>query len=62
MVTDGHTDTQTKYCNPRCACAPRVNNGRLVAAFGVVGTRVATSQLGDYTINSGASTILSPLV
>ena len=19
------TDTQTKYCNPRCACAPRVN-------------------------------------
>ena len=23
----GHTDTrtQTKYCNPRCACAPRVN-------------------------------------
>ena len=24
--TDTHTDTQTKYCNPRCACAPRVNN------------------------------------
>ena len=20
-----HTHTQTKYCNPRCACAPRVN-------------------------------------
>ena len=20
-----HTDTQTKYCNPRCACVPRVN-------------------------------------
>ena len=20
------TDRQTKYCNPRCACAPRVNN------------------------------------
>ena len=20
-----HTDTQTKYCNPRCACEPRVN-------------------------------------
>ena len=24
-VTDTHTNTQTKYCNPRCACAPRVN-------------------------------------
>ena len=26
--TDRQTDrqTQTKYCNPRCACAPRVNN------------------------------------
>jgi len=24
--TDTHTDTQTKYSNPRCACAPRVNN------------------------------------
>ena len=23
--TDTQTDTQTKYCNPRCACAPRVN-------------------------------------
>ena len=23
--TDGRT--QTKYCNPRCACAPRVNEG-----------------------------------
>ena len=23
--THTHTDTQTKYCNPRCACAPRVN-------------------------------------
>jgi len=21
----GYTDTQTKYSNPRCACAPRVN-------------------------------------
>ena len=25
MVTDRQTDTQTKYCNPRCACTPRVN-------------------------------------
>ena len=25
-VTDTHTNTQTKYCNPRCAIAPRVNN------------------------------------
>ena len=23
--TNKQTDTQTKYCNPRCACAPRVN-------------------------------------
>ena len=23
--TDKQTDTQTNYCNPRCACAPRVN-------------------------------------
>ena len=23
--TDRHTDTQTKYRNPRSACAPRVN-------------------------------------
>ena len=23
--THTHTDTQTKYCNPCCACAPRVN-------------------------------------
>ena len=23
--TDRQTDTQTNYCNPRCACAPRVN-------------------------------------
>ena len=24
--TDRQTDGQTKYCNPRCACAPRVND------------------------------------
>ena len=24
--TNRQTVTQTKYCNPRCACAPRVNN------------------------------------
>ena len=24
--THRHTDTQNDYCNPRCACAPRVNN------------------------------------
>ena len=23
---DRQTDTQNDYCNPRCACAPRVNN------------------------------------
>ena len=24
-TTNKQTDTQTNYCNPRCACAPRVN-------------------------------------
>ena len=24
-LTNRHTDTQNDYCNPRCACAPRVN-------------------------------------
>ena len=27
--TDTHTNTQTKYCNPRCACSPRVNKSSL---------------------------------
>ena len=26
-MTNRQTDTQNDYCNPRCACAPRVNNG-----------------------------------
>ena len=26
VVTDTHTHTQSKYCNPRCTCAPRVND------------------------------------
>ena len=26
IVVDKQTDTQTNYCNPRCACAPRVND------------------------------------
>ena len=25
IVVDRQTDTQNDYCNPRCACAPRVN-------------------------------------
>ena len=25
IVVDTHTQTQNDYCNPRCACAPRVN-------------------------------------
>ena len=29
METDTHTDTQNDYRNPRCACAPRVNNDTL---------------------------------
>ena len=38
--TDRHTDTQTKYCNPCCACAPRVNNrvfSSNVSVFSVCG-------------------------
>ena len=27
IVVDKQTDTQTNYCNPRCACTPRVNEG-----------------------------------
>ena len=27
--THTHTDRQTKDYNPRCACAPRVNKGRV---------------------------------
>ena len=26
LQTHTHTETQTKYCNPRCACVPTVNN------------------------------------
>ena len=26
IVADRQTDTQNDYCNPRCACAPRVNH------------------------------------
>ena len=26
IVVDRQTDTQNDYCNPRCACAPRVYN------------------------------------
>ena len=29
-LTDTQTHTQTKYSNPRCACAPRVNHGCLL--------------------------------
>ena len=25
LAIDRQTDTQNDYCNPRCACAPRVN-------------------------------------
>ena len=29
--TDRQTDTPTDYSNPRCACAPRVNNDTQLA-------------------------------
>ena len=31
--THTHTDRQTKYCNPRCTCAPRVNEDRSTFTF-----------------------------
>ena len=31
--TNRQTDTQTNYCNPRCACAPRVNEDQPTTAF-----------------------------
>ena len=30
---DGQTDGQTKYCNPRCACAPSGEGYALSSAF-----------------------------
>ena len=36
MVTDGQTNRQTKYCNPRCACAPRVNESTEVQTLSAV--------------------------
>ena len=32
--TDGQTDGQNDYCNPRCACAPRVNNNYMYNNWG----------------------------
>ena len=34
--TERQTDTQTNYCNPRCACAPRVNDSTEVQTLGAV--------------------------
>ena len=34
--TDRQTDTQNDYCNPRCACAPRVNESTEVQTLGVI--------------------------
>ena len=33
MCTDRQTDRQNDYCNPRCACAPRVNYAHYVAQY-----------------------------
>ena len=34
--TDRQTDTQNDYCNPRCACAPRVNESTEVQTLGII--------------------------
>ena len=34
--SDIQTDTQNDYCNPRCACAPRVNESTEVQTLGVI--------------------------
>ena len=31
--THTHTDTQNDYCNPRCACAPRVNYNKSTIVY-----------------------------
>ena len=45
-VTDGQTDRQTKYCNPRCACAPRVNEGTRKTQITIFGKHIKRSLMG----------------
>ena len=60
--THTQTDTQTKYCNPRCACAPRVNN-RLGIAFILIGhcshylIRMTTSAGSGFIVQVGSSVV-----
>ena len=37
ILSNRHTDTQTKYRNPRCACAPRVNKKGKYCEFSLRG-------------------------
>ena len=43
--TDRQTDTQTKYCNPRCACAPKVNQCHSVELLVDCNTRIQTHSI-----------------
>ena len=45
--TDRQTDTQTNYCNPRCACAPRVNYSGAQSSFSNHMNIVDNSNLGN---------------
>ena len=47
--THTHTHTRDNYCNPLCACAPRVNN-EVVMEWESVVNRVAKCELGEKMI------------
>ena len=41
------THTQTKYCNPRCACTPRVDNKYAIQGLIIVFTTMYTDGEGE---------------
>ena len=43
--TNRQTDRQNDYCNPRCACAPRVNRGHSVDHIKMLRLSLSTSRL-----------------
>ena len=48
IVADKQTDTQNDYCNPRCACAPRVNKGRCGECTELWGLRRNGAAVGEH--------------
>ena len=47
--TNRQTDTQTNYCNPRCACAPRVNYTGLYTKYYTTVTIIPKSLMNKLT-------------